>query len=365
MSLHIYRDVEQERTVFADYIQYWSNALGELHYHGQHSITEDELPAPLKRAYQDLFFEAEIGSLRYLVETSNGFGIALINEYDTFTATQFGLSMDDLFEFMAKDAAAIAANPLFEKAEITAAEGMGLGECHELIVTFPADIPKEVFLAAAKKLDDLAYQSGKSVDQKQIDAYKLCDQIQDLQNNPLFWVAHDMAWLSKNCELDEPLSKEEIYTLATKLEEAYSTFTAGLLHEEHLDAIRYMLEYGICEDHTSEFSEVSADDARKLLLSANDQVFATIVETVAINNEIHYEVMNQIILEPEEINAVEKAIAAIQVGEQKTPEPIQPQNPVESTKKESLADKIKDAAVRASQAQTPVEEKHHQSAVEH
>lgn len=100
MNLHIYRDIEQERTVFGDYLSYWSNALGELHYHGQYTVSESDLPDPLKRAYQDLFFEGETGSLRYLVESSKGFGIALIHEYDAHTSDMFGLSMDALFESM-------------------------------------------------------------------------------------------------------------------------------------------------------------------------------------------------------------------------------------------------------------------------
>ena len=307
MNLHIYRDVEQERTVFADYISYWSNANGDLHYHGQRDITEDELPAPLKRAYQELFFENETGSLRYLVETSKGFGISLIHEYDTYSAELFGLSMADLFEAAVKDAQVIAADPVFEKADITAAEGMGFGECHDLIVTFPADISKEEFFAAAEKLDQLVYQAAQTMDQKQKDAYKLCDQLQDLKENPLYWIAFDMAYLTENCLLDNPLSREEIYTLAAKLEEASGTLTAGLLHEEHLDAICYMMERGLHEDHSPEFPAISAEDARKLLLSADSQVFGALVETVALNNEAH-DVAMEFSIDEEDLAAVLNAI---------------------------------------------------------
>lgn len=242
---------------------------------------------------------------------------------------------------------------------------MGLNECHDLIVTFPADIGKEEFLAAAVRLDELAYESGKAIEQNQKDVYKLFEQLFDMQQNPNYRIAADMTYINNNIELENPLTYEESYSLAKKLSEASASFTTGMLHEEHLDAIRYMLEYGIREDHTSEFSEVSAADARKLLLSADDQVFCTIVETVAINNEIHYEVMNKIILEPEELNAVEKAIAAIQEGEEKVTEISQPQTPVAPQKKTSLADKILNAENRASQAQTSPEEKQHQTVLDH
>lgn len=61
-------------------LKYWSNACGELHYHGERDITEDELPDALKDAYNRLWEEGT-GSYVYLAEYNGEYGIAIINEY--------------------------------------------------------------------------------------------------------------------------------------------------------------------------------------------------------------------------------------------------------------------------------------------
>jgi len=163
MEPKIYHQNKEDFDQYSRAIKYWSNALGELHHHGSESIAENELPQPLRRLYDELFFEGDIGSLRYLVETERGFGIALINEYDQCFADDCSISMDDLFLFAKKDAAAIAADPLFANAEIIAGEYYGFDNSHEIVVIFPADTPKEEFMEAANKLDTLVYQSAKTL----------------------------------------------------------------------------------------------------------------------------------------------------------------------------------------------------------
>lgn len=161
MDAKIYHDNKQERAAFYGSINYWSNALGELHHHGEYEVTEDELPALLARAYKDLFFDGDIGSLRYLVETPRGYGLALVNEYDECYADDCGLSMSALFDSAIQDAQRIAAHPVFEKAEIYLAELMGFDNSHILAVILPADISLEEFRTAATELDNLVYQSAK------------------------------------------------------------------------------------------------------------------------------------------------------------------------------------------------------------
>lgn len=170
MEAKVSRQNDNDYLAYFNAVKYWSNALGELHYHGKHDITEAELPEQLKHAYNDLFFEGNVGSLRYLVETEKGYGIALINEYDDFTAGQVKLSMEDLFETIIQDADAIAKDPLFEKAEVFAGEFAGFNDCHELIVVFPADIPSEEFFKAASRLDELAYKTCFAKEKSSLDA---------------------------------------------------------------------------------------------------------------------------------------------------------------------------------------------------
>ncbi len=143
-------------------LKYWSNACGDLHHHGEYDITEANLPEPLKRCYHDLWGE-DYGSLCYLVESRDGYGIALINEYDECFADDCGLSMDDLFKSTMTDAFDVSKCELFSEASVYAAEYCGFDDCHELIVVFPAYISRETFQRAADALyNKYAYRAAKS-----------------------------------------------------------------------------------------------------------------------------------------------------------------------------------------------------------
>lgn len=140
-------------------IEFWSNCCGDLHYHGKYDIEEEDLPDELKRAYYELWGE-DYGSLCYLVETDEGYGIALIDEYDGFTAEKADVSMDELFDLLVSDAFHVAESKKFESATVYAMEYSGFLECHELVVVFPANIEKETFQNAADALyKEYSYQS--------------------------------------------------------------------------------------------------------------------------------------------------------------------------------------------------------------
>lgn len=148
-----------DAALFDGSFKYWSNACGDLHRNGKEDITEDELPEPLKRAYKELWGEDLYSNLCYLVETADGYGVALINEYDDFTTSIKGCSKEDLFELVQADKELVIAAPGFENAKVYAGDYTGFDECHELIVVFPADTPFEEFDNAAKALEHIAYTS--------------------------------------------------------------------------------------------------------------------------------------------------------------------------------------------------------------
>ncbi len=158
MDFKVFRANDTESPRYNDTLKFWSNALGELHCRGEHSITEEELPDELKRAYRELWTD-NCGSLCYLVETSDGYGIALINEYNNVAASNNDMSMDDLFRFALADCGLIIASPEFKNASIYLGEYGGFDGCHDLTVIFPASTPKEEFFLAVKRLDQLAYTS--------------------------------------------------------------------------------------------------------------------------------------------------------------------------------------------------------------
>ena len=135
-------------------IRYWSNACGELFRDGNELITKEELPLPLQRAYDDLWSDA-YGCHCYLVETANGYGVALVNEYDFTMAEDAGVTMEELFKVACKDAVKVSEDSAFKEAKVFVGEFSGFEDCHELIVVFPADTPIEAFKNAARVLDRL------------------------------------------------------------------------------------------------------------------------------------------------------------------------------------------------------------------
>ena len=152
MRLEIIHADGDDRGERYEVVKYWCNAIGELNYHGKYDLTEEELPDPLRRAYRELWSEGCYGSLCYLVDTHDGYGVALLNEYDSVTAEEAGTDMDGLFKLCAEDAMNIARSDKFDGAQIYALERSGFDDCHELIVVFPADTSVEKFDAAAEAL---------------------------------------------------------------------------------------------------------------------------------------------------------------------------------------------------------------------
>jgi len=159
MNLKIFRSNKEDMEQLNNEIRYWSNGLGEIHDHGV-SISEEELPLELQRAYKDLWTD-EYGSICYLVETLQGCGVALLNEYDQCTADDFKLKMDNLFQFVLEDGKTISRRPEFQHATFYIGEYSVFDECHEMFAVFPANTPIEEFRTAASLLDKLVYQSVK------------------------------------------------------------------------------------------------------------------------------------------------------------------------------------------------------------
>ena len=160
MDIKVFRSNKEDMEQFSKEFKYWSNSLGELYNQGV-LIAEEDLPAELQQAYKDLWTD-EFGSLCYLVETRQGFGVALLNEYDKCYADDCKITMDKLFQSALKDSEVISQRAEFQNADIYIGEHSGFCECHELLVIFPANTPVDEFKAAAALLDELAYQAAKN-----------------------------------------------------------------------------------------------------------------------------------------------------------------------------------------------------------
>ena len=64
-------------------LKFWCNECGDLYYHGECSITEDDLPVPLKYAYKELWSEGS-GYHEYLVDYNGNYYLAIEGEYDKY-----------------------------------------------------------------------------------------------------------------------------------------------------------------------------------------------------------------------------------------------------------------------------------------
>ena len=105
------------------------------------------------------------------------------------------------------------------------------------------------------------------------------------RQDPNYYIAENMEYLAREgCDLSE----RDLFTLAVKVQEAAYTSTEPLLHHERLDAVRYLLEYGIREDRFDFLPTLTAEQAKAFLLSADEYDVCTLVDMVASDNRDHY-----------------------------------------------------------------------------
>lgn len=144
-------------TEFSRDLNYWSNALGELHYHGQYDITESELPEELRIAFNTLLTD-KTASLCYLVDFWKTFGIALINEFDTDTREYLSSTDEELYAHMKQKAEKYHRMEEFKPAVIILGEHTGCLECHEFIVFLPWNVNPEAVSKIAAILEADLYK---------------------------------------------------------------------------------------------------------------------------------------------------------------------------------------------------------------
>ena len=63
-------------------LKFWCSGCGDLHYHGEYDITENDLPYSLEYAYKELWSDGS-GCLEYLVDYNGNYYLAIEGEYDS------------------------------------------------------------------------------------------------------------------------------------------------------------------------------------------------------------------------------------------------------------------------------------------
>lgn len=128
-------------------LQFWSNSLGELHYHGERDIKEEELPKELKRAYNELWNDG-LGSLCYLTEYKKRYYVALINEFYQSGFCE-EVDLEDYLDIKAKGF--MAKEELADCTIVIANSNIG---CKDFVVLLPWDMQEEKFV----KIADITYK---------------------------------------------------------------------------------------------------------------------------------------------------------------------------------------------------------------
>ena len=144
-------------------LKYWCNSTGDLHRQGDFNITEEDLPAPLRRAFRELWKENAGGANCYLVETeADGYGISLIGEYDRDFADDLQINLSEYLEIVIQDAQIIASRESMWCAHIYVLENAEcFPEAHLLAIVLPASIPVRDFKEACATVQTDLYETAK------------------------------------------------------------------------------------------------------------------------------------------------------------------------------------------------------------
>lgn len=139
-------------------LKYWSNACGDLHYHGLFDISDvNMLPKELQRAYAELWEEGN-GCYEYLAEFDGNYYIALVSEFTEDYATDCNLSMDELYEIGKANALKLYDKELFSNTILALGKHTGFQECHEIFFLVPAMEPKIVYDEIEKQIYENIYK---------------------------------------------------------------------------------------------------------------------------------------------------------------------------------------------------------------
>lgn len=138
-------------------IKFWSNVYGDLHEDGLRSITEEELPSLLRKAYNELW-DGFLYSSCHLIEYKGEPYIALSNEFDGRHAESMETDIEGLFSILFHKAYKLAAT--HKHAHVLLVEGSGLcDDGHEIFALISPIASKERFYGVADTMKELFYDN--------------------------------------------------------------------------------------------------------------------------------------------------------------------------------------------------------------
>lgn len=92
------------------------------------------------------------------------------------------------------------------------------------------------------------------------------------------------------------LNKHETYTFAKKIGDLYLHTFAPLLSAEYIDALCILLSEGIIATRNLDLPEINAERMKEFLMRCDMDTFSSIVEHVALRNQIFYAPDNEVLM---------------------------------------------------------------------
>lgn len=125
-----------ESSELLDHLKFWCSGCGDLHYHGERDITEEELPEPLRYAYHHLWSEGA-GCLEYITEYDGEYYLAIEYEYDKDEYLQFRGAVQKMNQLLA--------DPAFDGCRMVIGEGTEPDDRSGIYALIPAKTSEEDF----------------------------------------------------------------------------------------------------------------------------------------------------------------------------------------------------------------------------
>lgn len=142
----------------------WSNSCGKLHTpEGRELNSRDELPEPLKKAYEELWDEGN-GCLEYLAEYDGKYYAVLAKEFDLDFAEDHCLHINELYRIVKENAKELHRQSLFKNTILITGDMTGADGCHEILFLIPPCEQKKTYDEIAQAICDHIWNgNGKKV----------------------------------------------------------------------------------------------------------------------------------------------------------------------------------------------------------
>ena len=164
-------------------------------------------------------------------------------------------------------------------------------------------------LKPVQKIEQEKATASLDVDDSLSKAAELVDEMLSQEGGSTLLHLANIYHMLAECDLE----REERLQLTKRIHEIPGMSDFPVLPADRADAVRFMLEYGISPNMSPEFTSITPEQAKELLLSCDIKIFADLVDTVAVDSQEYYGQEHGFLCD-EMIQRVNEAIEGIQEG---------------------------------------------------